>query len=527
MQDGPSEQMCMLQNDELVWSQQSQCIGKYHYHCLKCVCFTLELSASDPCEPNPCQHNGSCSRVGIDTFECDCLGSGYEGLTCNTGLLTVPSIPNIFVREERMFTVYGRPDENMEVTFSHQSGITVAPDKVTLNSTQTAMSFNVTSINPNYYLLRYLLSGPSAVEFKTPDDSSFLVQSSFMQSGNSDRYFQSIGQTVGLLDEGCCPSPDILYDGCPMSTETIRFLSSCEWSGREDSRDSTGVVFVSIKGLSLPLSVAGVNILNTARSIDIQSSQDSLDNCDRCDLDVPEVTPMNPLQSGPEECYFYEYQNSDLEVFLTSHAIAITYLERISILLPSWVQLSYPSRMVGSQQITGHDFSTSLIEQTDLSLVDGCGSIDPDYPGLYSVFRHTRSLEVEIFDDFMLYDANDNSVCMAVSLCQALQSPLYISIPSSAQTTLKEMVAQAYLREGWQFSIDSVALYDIGRNISQIQTIWNGNEFYRPQLPLFDVKWRTESNIVVNIDLTTSVRLLFSGTISYVFDHSEVSEENV
>ena len=418
--------------------------------------------------------------------------------------------------------MYGRPDESLTVTFRHQSDIMITPKMITLNPNQTAMTFMLIARTAGYYLLQYILSGPSAVDFKTPGDSSFLVRST-RSTQTRHRYFQSIGQTVGLLDEGCCPSPDILYNGCPMSTETIRFLSSCEWSGHEDSRDSTGVVFVNIKGLSLPLSVAGVNILNTARSIDIQSLQDSLENCERCNLTVPEVSPEEPLQSG-NECYYYKYENSDFESFLRSHALAMTYLKQVVPLLPPWIKLSYPNRMNSSLSVTSHDFSTSLVDQAELSSVDGCGSIDPDYPGLYSVFQHTRSLEVEVFDDFMLYDANDNSVCIAVSLCQGLQSPLYINIPASAQTTLKDMVAQAYLREGWQFSIDSVALYDTGRNLTHSRTIWNGNEFYRPQLPLFDVKWLTESNIVMNIsDSTTNVRLLFSGTILYVFAHSKVS----
>ena len=462
---------------------------------------------------------------GVAGFECDCEGTAYEGPTCNTGLLTTPSIPDLFVRDVKTYTVYGRPDESVQVRISHQSGITVAPEMVTLNPNQTEMAFMVTARSPSYYLLQYLLSGPSAVDFKSPDDSSFLVQSRrSSQAGSRDQYFTSIAQTVGLLDEGCCVSPEILYDGCPMPNQIIRFLSSCEWYGSDNNRDSTGVVFVSVKGLSLPLSVAGVNILNTARLIDIQLSQDSLDSCERCDPNVPEVTPQNPLQSGDEdECYFYKYETSDLESFLTTHALAVTYWERTSGLLPSWIRLSYPSRMMGSQQITGHDFSTTLVDQTQLSSVDGCGSIDPDYPGLYSVFQHTRSLEVEIFNDFMVYDGAASGVCVAVSLCQAMQSPLYISIPASVQSTLKQMVAQPYLRDGWQFSIDSISLYRIGRNVTLSHTVWNGNEFYSPQLPSFDVKWRTKSNLVLTIsESTTSVRIAFSGTVFFVFAHNKV-----
>lgn len=38
-------------------------------------------AAEDPCEPSPCEHGGTCSRIG-EEFVCDCAGTGFEGATC-------------------------------------------------------------------------------------------------------------------------------------------------------------------------------------------------------------------------------------------------------------------------------------------------------------------------------------------------------------------------------------------------------------------------------------------------------------
>ena len=38
--------------------------------------------AGDECEPNPCEHGGSCIVVSAGSTKCDCSGTGYTGETC-------------------------------------------------------------------------------------------------------------------------------------------------------------------------------------------------------------------------------------------------------------------------------------------------------------------------------------------------------------------------------------------------------------------------------------------------------------
>ncbi len=35
----------------------------------------------DDCSPNPCQHGGICMD-GVDSFTCNCDGTGYDGSNC-------------------------------------------------------------------------------------------------------------------------------------------------------------------------------------------------------------------------------------------------------------------------------------------------------------------------------------------------------------------------------------------------------------------------------------------------------------
>ena len=40
---------------------------------------------TDPCYPNPCQHNGNCLNDGRNAFKCNCT-QGFKGYKCDSKL---------------------------------------------------------------------------------------------------------------------------------------------------------------------------------------------------------------------------------------------------------------------------------------------------------------------------------------------------------------------------------------------------------------------------------------------------------
>ena len=68
------------------------------------------LSEITPCGPNPCQHNGECVTVGDNDFSCDCSLAGYTGVTCNIGVLTLPSYPTLTIGVPVTVTITAVPD---------------------------------------------------------------------------------------------------------------------------------------------------------------------------------------------------------------------------------------------------------------------------------------------------------------------------------------------------------------------------------------------------------------------------------
>ena len=39
----------------------------------------------DPCDPNPCENDGTCLREGEDGYRCDCYSTGFRGMNCDAG----------------------------------------------------------------------------------------------------------------------------------------------------------------------------------------------------------------------------------------------------------------------------------------------------------------------------------------------------------------------------------------------------------------------------------------------------------
>ena len=44
----------------------------------------IQITDIDDCEPNPCEHGGTCTD-GADSYTCECV-DGYTGVDCQTSM---------------------------------------------------------------------------------------------------------------------------------------------------------------------------------------------------------------------------------------------------------------------------------------------------------------------------------------------------------------------------------------------------------------------------------------------------------
>ena len=482
---------------------------------------------SSICNPNPCLHNGTCVAVDSDDgFTCDCEGTGYNGPTCNRGIVTIQSIPTLIENEpSTMLEITASPDEELTVHIQSNDGkgLQVTPSQVTITYPETKAQFNIRGKQSGRYTLNYVLSGRSADSFATPEGSPVFVTRP--RSGSSFRYFQAVDTNTGILRESCCAPDTPVFSGCPMSTDEVQLLSTCSWQQSGQSYTTSGVVFLQFSNLSLPLSITGIKVNLSQNSLVTELPQSpSSSTCTPCDANEDKIAdPTRPFPPEYEKCYYYNFTIVDFEDLLTSRSLGNTYFNRVGAILPSWIVI-HPFRDQ-NPSFNIDDYSSGLVVPADLTGIPGCGEIVADEPGLYSVLRYGRSLVSILSGLPLLYrpSPSDAPLCFAVNLCKGTSSPVFVQLPPSVQTNIKLLpFLQPYISRGWEFTIPSAAVYNTLKSILVNNTYWNGSALYKPTLPPFDLMIKTD----VTVDFssgTLGVGLDFSGNVHYLFNRIMVS----
>lgn len=367
----------------------------------------------------------------------------------------------------------------------------VSPSSVTLSRNTPSAQISVTGPQLGQYSLRYTLTGPIADSFDAPEDSRVFVGPAQRGPNEINAYFHSVKNTVGFLNESCCMST-FTYPECPMTTDAVTFLSTCLWTAESNTYATNGIVFARFKSLSIPVSISGIEINYNMGTIDTSVPEAS--SCIACEENANKhVEPSQSIvPEGFENCYFYSVQPGDIADFLTSYALANTFVSHISPLIPSWigVQLLRPAS-TNNPSFNDGDFSTALVEQADVSGIDGCENLRPDSLGLYSVLTYSGSqqIEVRVNDETQMHQLLGQTVCMAVNLCQEMESPIHAQLPLTVQSTISKLTLfKPYEEAGWSFSIDTVSFHPIRKSVLVSNMYWNGTNMYTPYFPGADME---------------------------------------
>ena len=282
----------------------------------------------------------------MTSYTCDCIGTQYKGTTCQTGIISLPSLPILSVGQvSDQLWISAKPDVSLTITFTFPDGtLEVSPPQVTLTNSGTNTSFTIRPLQAGTIVMSYTLSGPSAAAYEDPRSMNVLVLASLPHSATF-RYFTTLQRNIGSLAPGCCagtPSyqaavlvpPHTSAPPLPCPSSTISFLSSCGWSGDQ----AGGVVFTQGAGISMPLSIAGSELsLEPYVQNSLPSEAATCSNCGGDD----------------SSCYHFDFTTSDTVDLLLSRALGNTYLERSSDVLPTWLSFNIACTM-----LAGHADST-------------------------------------------------------------------------------------------------------------------------------------------------------------------------
>ena len=453
-----------------------------------------------PCHSNPCQHGGVCTNIGTDGYRCDCSGTYYSGDNCETGVISISTIPIIYSNQSSVeIEITASPSESITITLVASDSLDISPSNITLTIPSTAV-FEISSLEPGQYIITYTVTGPSADDYE--DSQSFVVlvlEPESVQQPN--RYFTQLGLDVGELRPGCCETASLSYQ-CP-SSAAASFPSTCSWSLQGTSHyASNGIVYVSGSDVELPLSIAGTKVSVSADNVDSSLLDSSL--------------PCSACSSTVRSCYHFDFTPSDVFDLLQSRSLAQTYLRNIKTFLPSWLDFAINTTAhINDTSFSLLDYTTTLAVGSDVNNIVGCEGLDVENEGLYSVFRYDGHLIGQVESNKRGHElSEEDPICFAVNLCRGPDAPVHITIPTStlnAVTSLNQI--QPYTSTGWQFvfreaTVSNVrvpSLYSFPNTIRY----WNGNTWFTPSNQDFDLRLEATMNSQL-----TSRRLW----INYMFD---------
>ena len=130
----------------------------------------------------------------MTSYTCDCIGTQYKGTTCQTGIISLPSLPILSVGQvSDQLWISAKPDVSLTITFTFPDGtLEVSPPQVTLTNSGTNTSFTIRPLQAGTIVMSYTLSGPSAAAYEDPRSMNVLVLASLPHSA-----------TIQLLQQHC------------------------------------------------------------------------------------------------------------------------------------------------------------------------------------------------------------------------------------------------------------------------------------------------------------------------------------
>ena len=448
-------------------------------------------------------------------------------MICNTFVINLPQIPPLVKDEKYSISFVGT---------SNTPRVTIGLFKK--EETNVGLSrFAIFKLNPNQnitapvntkqtgiYTMIYKQSPINVRVEIRPSSMTVFIKDSSTQTSTKD-YFTAVGVQQGQLRKGCCNPQDNVSLSCPDSVQKVLLTAACQWKSEGDTHQVPGVVFAAGNGLSLPVSIAGYQYSQNNKGSRFTDNT----MCVPCHQNERVCMQVGPPS---ENCYCYNFTSSDIQNFLNSWALGQTYITNIQSLLPSWLQLRVMFDSSVSSIFTAYDYLAPVVlPGSNIQAVKGCNQITVKTSGIYSLLRYDKGLEVELegktytynYSDPVRTDADD-TLCIAVNLCQRINSPVHMQLSRAIQHTVVSQILSNVINKGWSIEISTITIFSV-QIIKQIDTeFWNGKKMVNPNSIRIDLL--LDINIVKTFyNENSNITIAFSGkaNIHYQVRHLKFS----
>ena len=399
-----------------LWGFPGPEITCFYFHSLRCVTTFLLISylGIKLCQPNPCQHGGSCTVLSNTEYTCDCSGTGYTGDNCQTGIVTLPQFPQLSVNEEsELLTLLAKPADELTLTPEPQNGnIEFRPAKLVVKNPKTLTFFKIIPKSEGLVRIKYTLSGKDRAQFAQPADSLIYVTT----VKKMDQLTLIPDLTFTKLQ---CKTKDL--DKCSDGSK-IQLLSTCPW----EANGTVGYQSVAVANTKLPLSLAGIALppaglsqwsYRTSGVLTVTRETNAMLKTGRRFCSVGTACPNSFF--GPTEHKFLIQRN----IFTRSS------LQILSAITPKWFNIKLPADFTGFHVSNIQSIVIKGHRRKDLPV---CVSLPKSISGTYAVHIINAPVSVQMLSKRSKL-LSPYPTCLAVDICKKIS---YASFPKDSHIDL-------------------------------------------------------------------------------------------
>ncbi|CAB3992609.1 uncharacterized protein LOC113676378 [Paramuricea clavata] len=414
------------------------------------------------CEPNPCRHGGECTTITSRQFSCDCSSTGYQGTTCETGVINIPDYPTLIAGIPTKSIEFRASPPDISVTFTPRGLGRVEfnpPYLVFQRNVTMSQSLTITAQQPGLFHVDYYLSGPSAASFRKPERNTFFVESAENAAPNITYDNEDFSFASGCYK--------LQLNKCPRSNETITAYSTSPWFMFGPTAITEDQVSLSTGNVELLHSMGGITFWPEKRS---SLSHD-------CAVDS-----------------LLTYSTVEL---VKNRALTKSFLKVLRNNLPKWLDIKLRENIPSNSMVYQARYLTGKSLREEAAFEGQPLTEDTFFSSLVSpdldLFVHGNRVPFGLQDRRAL-------VSVALELCGPPPSNVILRPLSGTVDVMNKISVMKQLRDrGWNFKIDSLQISRGSfwkRSLTMFAT-------FSKDLEISDVvksRVNFEGTIIVNVD---------------------------
>lgn len=230
-----------------------------------------------------------------------------------------------------------------------------------------------------------------------------------------------------------------------------------------------GITFIEINNVTIPLSVAGVQVdisINKFVSNSLQfSKEDRIIYGDKRN----------------NECLSFEVTPKDIRDLVQAHSFTRTLLENIQSILLPWLSVSYS----GSTKFGVNDLRVDVAKGSEVNQGE-CKGAPLHKNKLYSVFKLGTGFDISLYGNKFSLPGylGDGQYCIIMDICQEVGTSVFLILPEESRDTFDNITLFKSMAQQYGMQIHSAALGLSATKQINVETgdieVWRGQEtFYK------------------------------------------------